>query len=59
MGPAVPEKLIPVVILKAVAGKPIPLYGDGLNMRGWLYVDDHVKHCCWRQHAAGLELATA
>ena len=37
-----PEKLIPVVILKAAAGKPIPLYGDGLNVRDWLYVDDHV-----------------
>ena len=38
-----PEKLIPVVILKAVAGEPIPLYGDGLNVRDWLYVDDHVE----------------
>ena len=38
-----PEKLIPVVILKAAAGKPIPLYGDGLNVRDWLYVDDHVE----------------
>ena len=37
-----PEKLIPVVILKAVAGEPIPLYGDGANVRDWLYVDDHV-----------------
>ena len=37
-----PEKLIPVVILKAVAGEPIPLYGDGLNVRDWLYVEDHV-----------------
>jgi dTDP-glucose 4,6-dehydratase len=37
-----PEKLIPVVIFKAVAGKPIPLYGDGLNVRDWLYVEDHV-----------------
>ena len=38
-----PEKLIPVVILKAVAGKPIPLYGDGQNVRDWLYVEDHVE----------------
>ena len=38
-----PEKLIPVVILKAAAGEPIPLYGDGLNVRDWLYVDDHVE----------------
>ncbi len=37
-----PEKLIPVVILKAVAGEPIPLYGDGANVRDWLFVDDHV-----------------
>jgi dTDP-glucose 4,6-dehydratase len=38
-----PEKLIPVVILKAVAGEPIPLYGDGQNVRDWLYVEDHVE----------------
>ena len=37
-----PEKLIPVVILKAAAGELIPLYGDGANVRDWLYVDDHV-----------------
>lgn len=37
-----PEKLIPVVILKAAGGDPIPLYGDGLNVRDWLYVEDHV-----------------
>jgi len=37
-----PEKLIPVVILKAAGGEPIPLYGDGLNVRDWLYVEDHV-----------------
>ena len=37
-----PEKLIPVVVLKALAGKPIPLYGDGGNIRDWLYVEDHV-----------------
>jgi dTDP-glucose 4,6-dehydratase len=36
-----PEKLIPVVILKAAAGELIPLYGDGANVRDWLYVDDH------------------
>ncbi len=38
-----PEKLIPVVILKALAGEPIPLYGDGGNVRDWLYVEDHVE----------------
>ena len=37
-----PEKLIPVVILKAAAGEPIPLYGDGANVRDWLVVEDHV-----------------
>jgi dTDP-glucose 4,6-dehydratase len=38
-----PEKLIPLVILNAVAGKAIPVYGDGLNVRDWLYVDDHCR----------------
>mgnify|MGYP002714689707 CR=1 FL=1 len=36
-----PEKLVPVVILKALAGQPIPVYGDGGNVRDWLYVEDH------------------
>ena len=36
-----PEKLIPVVIEKARNGEPIPIYGDGSNVRDWLYVDDH------------------
>ena len=36
-----PEKLVPVVILKAMAGQPIPVYGDGGNIRDWLYVEDH------------------
>jgi dTDP-glucose 4,6-dehydratase len=36
-----PEKLIPVVILNALAGKPIPVYGTGANVRDWLYVEDH------------------
>lgn len=36
-----PEKLIPVVILNALAGRPIPVYGDGSNIRDWLYVEDH------------------
>ena len=36
-----PEKLIPVVILNALAGKEIPVYGQGLNVRDWLYVEDH------------------
>jgi dTDP-glucose 4,6-dehydratase len=36
-----PEKLIPVVILRALAGEPIPVYGKGNNIRDWLYVEDH------------------
>ncbi len=36
-----PEKLIPLVILNALEGKPLPVYGDGKNIRDWLYVEDH------------------
>ena len=43
-----PEKLIPTIIRKALAGEPIPIYGDGKNIRDWLYVLDHCK---------GIELA--
>jgi dTDP-glucose 4,6-dehydratase len=42
-----PEKLIPLVILNAIEGKPLPVYGEGANVRDWLHVDDH---------AAALEL---
>ncbi|MDL2297782.1 dTDP-glucose 4,6-dehydratase [Synergistaceae bacterium OttesenSCG-928-D05] len=38
-----PEKLIPLVIHNALAGEPLPIYGDGKNVRDWLYVEDH---CC-------------
>jgi dTDP-glucose 4,6-dehydratase len=38
-----PEKLIPVVILKALAGAPVPVYGTGENIRDWLYVEDHAE----------------
>ena len=38
-----PEKLIPLTILNALEGKPLPVYGDGSNVRDWLYVEDHAK----------------
>lgn len=38
-----PEKLIPLVLLKALGGKPLPVYGDGRNVRDWLYVEDHAR----------------
>jgi len=38
-----PEKLIPITILNALAGKKLPLYGDGRNERNWLYVEDHCR----------------
>ena len=38
-----PEKLIPLIILNALEGKPLPVYGDGRNVRDWLYVEDHCR----------------
>lgn len=38
-----PEKLIPLIILNAMEGKPLPVYGDGANVRDWLYVEDHAR----------------
>lgn len=38
-----PEKLIPVLILNALAGRPLPIYGDGSNVRDWLFVEDHAE----------------
>ena len=41
-----PEKLIPLVILNCLDGKPLPVYGKGANVRDWLHVEDHVKALC-------------
>ncbi|MCK5663239.1 MAG: dTDP-glucose 4,6-dehydratase [Thiotrichaceae bacterium] len=41
-----PEKLIPLIILNALEGKPLPIYGKGENIRDWLYVDDHARALC-------------
>src|SRR6266576_790255 len=38
-----PEKLIPLMVIKGLAGEPMPVYGRGLNVRDWLFVDDHAK----------------
>ncbi|MGI4948262.1 MAG: dTDP-glucose 4,6-dehydratase [Janthinobacterium lividum] len=38
-----PEKLIPLIIVRALAGEPLPVYGTGANVRDWLYVEDHVR----------------
>ncbi|WLS12015.1 dTDP-glucose 4,6-dehydratase (plasmid) [Shinella sumterensis] len=38
-----PEKLIPLIILNAMDGKPLPVYGQGVNVRDWLYVEDHAR----------------
>jgi len=41
-----PEKLIPLMILRGLAGQPMPVYGQGRNVRDWLYVDDHAEALC-------------
>jgi dTDP-glucose 4,6-dehydratase len=41
-----PEKLIPLMILNALDGKPLPVYGDGLQVRDWLFVEDHAEALC-------------
>ena len=50
-----PEKLIPLTIVNARAGKPIPVYGDGKNIRDWLYVEDHCRaiRCILRRGIPG------
>jgi len=47
-----PEKLVPLTILNAIEGKPIPVYGDGMNIRDWLYVKDHCR-AIWRVMESG------
>ena len=47
-----PEKLIPLMILNALEGKPLPVYGDGQNVRDWLFVEDHCR-ALWRVLMAG------
>ena len=42
-----PEKLIPLMVLSALEGKPLPIYGNGENVRDWIYVDDHA-HALWK-----------
>ena len=50
-----PEKLIPLMIMNALSGKPLPVYGDGLNVRDWLYVEDHCRavECAFEKGVPG------
>ncbi|MCL4460300.1 MAG: dTDP-glucose 4,6-dehydratase [Nitrospirae bacterium] len=48
-----PEKLVPTVILSALKGKDVPVYGDGMNVRDWLYVEDHCD-ALFRVHERGI-----
>lgn len=50
-----PEKLIPLFTLNALSGKPLPIYGDGMNVRDWLHVEDHCRgiEACLRKGKAG------
>ena len=47
-----PEKLIPLMILNMLEGKPLPVYGDGRNVRDWLYVEDHAA-AVWKIMTSG------
>ena len=48
-----PEKLIPLVALNALEGRPLPVYGDGSNVRDWIHVDDHAEALCTAALGAG------
>jgi dTDP-glucose 4,6-dehydratase len=48
-----PEKLIPLVALNALEGRPLPVYGDGSNIRDWIFVDDHAEALCLAALEAG------
>ncbi len=48
-----PEKLIPLMIINALEGKPLPVYGQGVNIRDWLYVEDWTVPCIARRAPAG------
>ncbi|GAH01516.1 unnamed protein product [marine sediment metagenome] len=52
-----PEKLIPLMIMNMQAGKPLPVYGDGRNVRDWLYVEDHAA-AIWRIVESGVAGST-
>jgi len=53
-----PEKLIPLMILNALDGRPLPIYGDGGNVRDWLHVEDHCAGCSLRSSGASLARST-
>src|SRR5690554_7796932 len=50
-----PEKLIPHMILNALAGKPLPVYGDGSQIRDWLFVEDHARALRSEEHTSELQ----